>query len=55
MAENLKTDEVLNLLKLANHKLPKLEDRIEKMQIRYDILKYEIDEREELLYRYNEK
>ena len=52
LAENLKTDEVLNLLKLANDKLPKLEDRIAKMQIRYDILKYEIDEREELLFRY---
>jgi hypothetical protein len=38
LAENLKTDEVLNLLKLANHKLPKLEDRIEKMQIKYDTL-----------------
>lgn len=25
------------------------------MQIKYDILKYEIEEREELLYRYNEK
>jgi predicted transcriptional regulator len=30
LAENLKSDEVL---KLANHKLPKLEGRIEKMQI----------------------
>ena len=25
------------------------------MQIKYDILKYEIDEREELLFRHNEK
>lgn len=33
LAENLRTDEVLNLLKLANDKLPKLEDRIEKMQV----------------------
>jgi hypothetical protein len=55
LAENLKTDEVLNLLKLANNKLPKIQDRIEKMQIKYDILKYEIEEREDLLYRYNEK
>jgi hypothetical protein len=55
VAENLKTDEVLNLLKLANHRLPKLEDRIEKIQIKHDILKYEIEEREELLFRYNEK
>jgi predicted transcriptional regulator len=49
LAENLKTDEVLNLLKLANNKLPKIQDRIEKMQIKYDILKYEIEEREDLL------
>jgi len=55
VAENLKTDEVLNLLKLANHRLPKLEDRIEKIQIKHGILKYEIEEREELLFRYNEK
>ena len=41
--------------KLANNKLPKLEGRIEKMQIKYDILKYEIEERDDLLYRYNEK
>jgi hypothetical protein len=55
LAENLKTDEVLNLLKLANDKLPKLEDKIEKMQVKYDILKYEVEDREDLLYRYNEK
>ncbi|MFZ0697285.1 MAG: hypothetical protein WAM88_09125, partial [Nitrososphaeraceae archaeon] len=55
LAENLKTDEVLNLLKLANNKLPKIQDRIEKMQIKYDILKYEIEEREDLLYCYNKK
>jgi hypothetical protein len=55
LAENLKTDEVLNLLKLANDKLPKLEDKIEKMQVKYDILKYEVEDHEDLLYRYNEK
>jgi hypothetical protein len=55
LAENLKTDEVLNLLKLGNDKLPKLEDRIEKMQVKYDILKYEVEDHEDLLYRYNEK
>ena len=55
LAENLKTNEVLNLLKLANDKLPKLEDRIEKMQIKFDVLKYETEECKDLLYRYNEK
>jgi hypothetical protein len=55
LAENLKTDEVLNLRKLGNDKLPELEDKIEKMQAKYDILKYEVEERKDLLYRYNEK
>ena len=45
LTENLKTDEVLNLLKLTNHTLPKLEERIDKMNIKFDVLKYEIDER----------
>ena len=55
LTENLKTDEVLNLLKLTNHTLPKLEERIDKMNIKFDVLKYEIDERMDLLYCYNEK
>ena len=46
---------VLNLLKLTNHTLPKLEERIDKMNIKFDVLKYEIDERMDLLYCYNEK
>jgi hypothetical protein len=55
MAEKMKTDQVINLLKLTNEKLPKLEDKVEKLKNKLLVLGYEIEDHKELLYSYNEK
>jgi hypothetical protein len=55
MAEKMKTDQVINLLKLTNDKLPKLEGQIEKLKNKLLVLEYEIEDHKELLYFYNEK
>jgi hypothetical protein len=55
MAEKMKTDQVINLLKLTNDKLPELEDKVEKLKNKLLVLEYEIEDHKELLYSYNEK
>jgi hypothetical protein len=55
IAEKMKTDQVINLLKLTNDKLPELEDKVEKLKNKLLVLGYEIEDHKELLYSYNEK
>jgi hypothetical protein len=55
MVEKMKTDQVINLLKLTNDKLPKLEDKVEKIKNKLLVMEYEIEDHKELLYSYNEK